>query len=383
MNVLFVTCWYPTLTNPGLGVFIKEHAKAIATQPGIQLKVLQVWPQKGNSLFRKQIEVYSDENGIETHQIIIFSFAYKFIYLLNKLLNSVAFGYFEQKIAPSWKPDIIHGNVIFQAGAIASYLAGKLNLPFVLSEHWSGLPWYIKTPYVNSKYGISAYKKAKSIFPVSNYLKKTIQREIGGDLKFQVIPNVVDTRMFCFSENKIRSERLELVCITNFSLGRRLFKLPGLILDAMELMSTEERSTFNIHFVGGGLGLEDFKARIETLGINNHVKCLGFIKKREIAELLQRSDGLIHPSLAETFGVVVAEALCCGTPCVVSDVPALNELVSDASGILVSENSAQAWKEALLLFSRTHMEYDRVTIAQSASELFNPERVGSQIVANY
>ena len=116
-------------------MFLLKNTKAIATQPGIQLKVLQVWPQKGNSLFRKQIEVYSDENGIETHQIIIFSFAYKFIYLLNKLLNSVAFGYFEQKIAPSWKPDIIHGNVIFQAGAIASYLAGKLNLPFVLSKH--------------------------------------------------------------------------------------------------------------------------------------------------------------------------------------------------------------------------------------------------------
>lgn len=29
MNILFLSCWYPTPKNPNFGVFVKEHAHAI------------------------------------------------------------------------------------------------------------------------------------------------------------------------------------------------------------------------------------------------------------------------------------------------------------------------------------------------------------------
>ena len=50
MNVLFLTCWYPNKENPWFAIFIKEQAKAIASQKDIHLKVLQVWPVKSRSL---------------------------------------------------------------------------------------------------------------------------------------------------------------------------------------------------------------------------------------------------------------------------------------------------------------------------------------------
>lgn len=110
MNVLFLTCWYPDTNNPGLGVFIKEHAKSISSQPGIDLKVLQIWPQNGSSFYRKETKVFIDKNGIETHQVFIYSFGYKAIYLLNKLLNSIGLAYAKKKYSKrlaagyySWK----------------------------------------------------------------------------------------------------------------------------------------------------------------------------------------------------------------------------------------------------------------------------------------
>ena len=87
MKVLFLTCWYPDSNNSGMGVFIKEHAKAIANQPDIELKVLQIWPQKSTSLYRKETKRFTDENGIETHQVFIYSVAFKAIYIFNKLIN--------------------------------------------------------------------------------------------------------------------------------------------------------------------------------------------------------------------------------------------------------------------------------------------------------
>lgn len=383
MKVLFLTCWYPDEKNPGIGVFIKEHAKAIASQPGIDIKVLQVWPQKSSSVYRKETKVFTDENGIETHQIFIYSFGYKAIYLFNNLLNSIALAYAKRKVIKDWHPDIIHGNVIFQAGVISAFLARKLAVPYVLSEHWSGLDWYLKTPYVQSADGVEAYKFAKIIFPVSNHLKNIIASKIGKNLTMQVVPNVVDTDLFKFVESSGNSEKVRLLCVTNFKTGRAVFKLPGLILDALESMTTTERENFQIDFLGGGDGLQEFEQRINSLGFANHVTCLGFRQKEEIAGLMQSANALVHPSVGETFGVVVAEALCCGTPCVVSDVPALNELINDDCGIKVAENTPQAWKKALIEFSNSRIDYDRRAIALRASSLFNHDRVGKLIVENY
>lgn len=383
MNVLFLTCWYPDKNNPGTGVFIKEHAKAIASQPGIDLKVLQIWPQKGSSLYRKVTNVFIDEDGIETHQVFIFSFAYKLIYLLNRLLNSLAHAYAEKHILPSWEPDIMHGNVVFQAGVMGNYLAQKLNIPFFLSEHWSGLDWYLKTPYVSSKEGVKAYRSAKTIFPVSQNLKETIQDKIGGDLPMQVVPNAVDTNQFKYAGNIKNTDVLKILCITNFKTGRSVFKLPGLIIDALELMNPEERERLHIEFVGGGEGLKDFQNRIKSLGLTDVAISIGFRQKEEISRLMQTADGLVHPSVAETFGVVVAEALCCGLPCAVSNVPALDELIDKTNGILVDKNTPEKWKEALLHLSNQSKNYNSEQIAQKAGERFNYTVIGRMIVDKY
>src|SRR5690554_1990917 len=287
MNVLFLTCWYPDSENPAAGVFIKEHAAAISKQADIHLKVLQIWPTKGRGIYRKEIEVFTDENGIETHRVLIFSVAYKLIYLFNRYLKALAYAYAKKYILPDWEPDLIHGNVVFQAGVIGNYLAKKLRIPFFLSEHWSGLDWYLKTPYVQSAAGVRAYKEAKRIFPVSHHLKGIIANKISDTLPVQVVPNVVDTSLFRFAGAQVKSEKVKLICVTSFKSGRAVFKLPGLILDALELMTDAERDNYEIRFVGGGDGLKDFKKRIQAGALSDSVSCLGFRQKQEVAVLMQ------------------------------------------------------------------------------------------------
>ena len=55
----------------------------MTTQKDIHLRVLKVRPVKGRSLFKKEINVFTDENGLETHKVFIKSFAYKLVYLTN------------------------------------------------------------------------------------------------------------------------------------------------------------------------------------------------------------------------------------------------------------------------------------------------------------
>ena len=61
------------------------------------------------------------------------------------------------------------------------------------------------------------------------------------------------------------------------------------------------------------------------LGIDECVHYESDVDDERLRELYQISDVLLFPSLREGFGLPVLEALACGTPAVIADVPALNE----------------------------------------------------------
>jgi glycosyltransferase involved in cell wall biosynthesis len=53
----------------------------------------------------------------------------------------------------------------------------------------------------------------------------------------------------------------------------------------------------------------------------------GAVGQRHLAEEMRRSSVLVLPSLEEGFGLVVVQALACGTPCVVSDAVGARDLI--------------------------------------------------------
>ena len=67
----------------------------------------------------------------------------------------------------------------------------------------------------------------------------------------------------------------------------------------------------------------------------------------ELAALYSAADVLLNPSREETFGMVAAEAMACGTPVVVSDTTACPEIVTDTTGIAVDMRDTEAVLTAL------------------------------------
>jgi glycosyltransferase involved in cell wall biosynthesis len=53
----------------------------------------------------------------------------------------------------------------------------------------------------------------------------------------------------------------------------------------------------------------------------------GAVSQQELAEAMRRSSVLVLPSLEEGFGLVVAQALACGAPCIVSDSVGAQDIV--------------------------------------------------------
>lgn len=78
-------------------------------------------------------------------------------------------------------------------------------------------------------------------------------------------------------------------------------------------------------------------------------KIVAPVKAEALADLMRQSDLLILPSRIESFGLVVAEALACGTPVLISDQVGAGELVTPGkNGWIVPAGNAQALADRLL-----------------------------------
>jgi glycosyltransferase involved in cell wall biosynthesis len=65
---------------------------------------------------------------------------------------------------------------------------------------------------------------------------------------------------------------------------------------------------------------------VRQLGLDGHVTDVPFVRPDVLAAIYRRAALLLQTSDREGFGLPVAEALCCGTPVVASDLPALREV---------------------------------------------------------
>jgi glycosyltransferase involved in cell wall biosynthesis len=83
----------------------------------------------------------------------------------------------------------------------------------------------------------------------------------------------------------------------------------------------------------------------EDCGIpaRKNLKCIGFTSnQQELIDLYSAADLFVNPSRAETFGLVTAEALSCGTPVVAYDNTGSRELVAAQCGALAPDGDADS-----------------------------------------
>lgn len=88
---------------------------------------------------------------------------------------------------------------------------------------------------------------------------------------------------------------------------------------------------------GGGPLLADLRARARAIGVEPSVVFTGHVPAAEKLDYYRLADLLVFPSTMEGFGLVVAEAMSCGLPVVISNRGSLPELVVPAAGGLLAE----------------------------------------------
>jgi glycosyltransferase involved in cell wall biosynthesis len=105
------------------------------------------------------------------------------------------------------------------------------------------------------------------------------------------------------------------------------------------------------HLLIVGEGDDSYRARLLSLaGTTNYgkrIKFAGQSSREGTARLMQGADILVLPSLYESFGRVVTEAMACGTPVIAARATSLPEVVGNA-GLLCEPQDDREFGEAIL-----------------------------------
>src|SRR5262249_21666632 len=123
-----------------------------------------------------------------------------------------------------------------------------------------------------------------------------------------------------------------------------------LLIDAFAGLA---RPQAGLVIVGNDMGAgRAIATRVARLGLGERVRMVGLLRRSERLEALAAADVLALPDEQEVFGLVVVEALLCGTPVIVADDSGAAEIVRAAGGGRVvkagSTNDLQAALGAML-----------------------------------
>jgi glycosyltransferase involved in cell wall biosynthesis len=89
-----------------------------------------------------------------------------------------------------------------------------------------------------------------------------------------------------------------------------------------------------------------YRKELRALGCDDMVRFLGF--RRDIADLMCAADLVVVPSVAEAFGLVLAEALYLGRPVVATRAGGIPEIIDDGvDGVLVEPGDSAALAKAI------------------------------------
>jgi L-malate glycosyltransferase len=113
---------------------------------------------------------------------------------------------------------------------------------------------------------------------------------------------------------------------------------------------------------GTGVLEDSYRRLARDLGVEDRVRFLGF--RRDVPDLMAAADLLVLPSVAEAFGLVLAEALFLGVPIVATRVGGIPEIVDDGQdGVLVPPADSAALAEAIAALLRDPARRGRLAAA--------------------
>jgi glycosyltransferase involved in cell wall biosynthesis len=130
---------------------------------------------------------------------------------------------------------------------------------------------------------------------------------------------------------------------------------------------------FELVIGGDGNELPKLKETAMRLGLSSRCRFLGMLTRVQVREALRSADVFVLPSLGETFGIVLGEAMACGKPVISTRCGGPEFVVTQETGLLVEPADPQGLADAMGEFMSGRVQFDPATIRRSISRRFGEE----------
>ncbi len=367
MKILHITNWYPNAEEPFEALFIREHVRAL--EAFADNEVLHLRVRRGKR-FRW---IASDEGGEQLSYDL--ELPIKRWRLIEWATRFLLFRVLRSKFDLSTY-DLVNFHIAYPLCVPIKELQKELPCPFVITEHWTAYHFNFNLPRSTDKLDRikRIFRHRVPLITVSEALKQDIEEFSGFNQEnAHVVPNVVDTERFFYDPEKDRNDP-EAPVFFMLNYWRRI-KSPFVLFDSFrEVLKEKPKAVLRV----GGYGplWEEMEGFVEEKGLSGSIQLLGRLGKEEVAREMQGADAFVHAASYETFSVVCAEALCCGTPVAVTRIPAVEEFVHEGNGLLVDKE--EDWGHILPRALQIKNERDPQKIASEARERFSSEAVGER-----
>jgi glycosyltransferase involved in cell wall biosynthesis len=321
LKILHIVNWYPNPKHPKEALWIKKHVQAI------ELHVEQ-------QLFHLNISSGKFEFSLSPSRLILK--IPKLPWRIAELLSGITLLMYLSHLKVSKRFDLINFHIAYPNLTYWHLIKRNITIPVVITEHWSAYHYNFgvtkKLPRIQRIFGQNI-----PVLAVSAALIKDISNFSNFEFTAFVVPNIVDLP---YSKgNDRRANQF-------FMVGQwKEPKRPELVISAfIDLLKDYPKSELNI----GGYGplFEQMKVQSSEC---DAIKFLGSMDGDQIAYHLNISACLIHPSDYETFSVICAEAAMLRCPVIASNVGGIPEFINHKNGVLVTENSSEAFNTAMRL----------------------------------
>ena len=359
-KILLLAGWYPNSLNLAEGDFIKYQAQQMAKE-GLNVSVFHSslsyrYLLKGR-LGKRVFDTNKD--GLHEHLVERPFFprnSRQFMKIWAEYVLSDMKRYLEKHNLP----DIIHAHT-YLGGYMAQIVKKRFGSPYLLTLHET--TFLTDTiPSHHEEIVKDALAEADEVIAVSKALAQKVEEKYSHNPI--VVPNFINFELFKPSSEK--NEKFTFIYVGDLIERKNV----ELLIDSFSKVNRFIPDS-ELVIIGDGPYIGVLKKLCKVKGINTRVRFKERLGQKKVARELGRSHCFVLPSRAETFGIVLVEALASGIPVISTTSGGSSDIVNEKNGILLSAFSSDEMSSAMLSIYDTLDKYPAHTLRQIAESRFS------------
>lgn len=384
MHVLIIPSWYQHFPGDVSGVFFREQALALKDYGN---KVGLIYPQltslRGltvSSVLSTRLDSIND-SGVNTVRAYGFLWIPRSKLVARRIWVRKGLQAFHKYVSQHGKPDVIHAHSILNAAVLAREISEKENIPYVITEHFTG---YARGILSKSELRLASRVAdgASELLAVSKPFCLLLDQVLSnGKEQWKEMPNLVEQRFLEKPLNLNGGDEGAPFTFINVSI---LDPKKGVhhLIEAFSRAFPDDQSV-KLEIGGDGDERNRLEELAKRLGVSDRVIFLGRLERSQVLEYMSHANALVVASSYETFGVVVIEALALGKPVIATRCGGPESILTDGDGLIVPPSDVGQLINALKFMRENIKRYSSSQIREQCASRYSAESVSKKLTTLY